>query len=45
MCLMQIGRSFRSFTFTLLEIDQELGDGKIFEFYEVFKTCDAEAST
>jgi hypothetical protein len=43
MCLMQIGRSFRSFT--LLEIDQELGDGKISEFYEVFKTRATDVST
>lgn len=43
--LMQIGKSFRSFTFTLFEVDQELGDRKIFEFHEAFKRCAADAST
>jgi hypothetical protein len=40
--LMTIGKAFRSFSFSLLEIDQELGKGKIFEFFEVFRECAAK---
>jgi hypothetical protein len=37
--LMTIGRRFRSFSFSLLEIDQELGKGKVFEFFDAFQEC------
>jgi len=37
--LMQLGKSFRSFSFSLWEIDSELGGDKIFTFYDTFRKC------
>ena len=37
--LMQLGKRFPSFSFTLLEIDNQLGGDRIFEFHETFKEC------
>jgi len=37
--LMTVGQAFRSFSFTILEIDQNLAGPRIFEFYDVFREC------
>ena len=37
--LMTLGRAFRNFSFTILEIDQKLASQRIFEFYDVFRQC------
>jgi len=37
--LMNIGRAFPSFSFSLYEIDSFLADKKIYEFYEIFREC------
>ena len=37
--LMRIGQSFQDFTFTIFEVDPALAQGRIFEFYDVFKEC------
>jgi hypothetical protein len=37
--LMRIGRSFADFTFSIFEVDPALAQGRIFEFYDVFKEC------
>jgi hypothetical protein len=37
--LMTVGRAFRSFSFTILEIDQKLAGQRIFEFYDLFRQC------
>jgi len=37
--LMRVGRSFPDFTFSLFEVDPALAQGRIFEFYEVFREC------
>ena len=35
--LMAAGSRFPRFTFSLLELDQELAEGKVFEFHEAFQ--------
>ena len=37
--LMRAGRAFRSFTFSIFEVDPALAAGKINEFHEVFRRC------
>ncbi|MEW6359872.1 MAG: hypothetical protein AB1696_26280 [Planctomycetota bacterium] len=37
--LMRIGKGFKSFSFTLWEIDPFLGEDRIFEFYDTFRQC------
>ena len=37
--LMSLGKSFPSFSFSLLEVDQTLGKDKIFAFVELFEQC------
>jgi hypothetical protein len=37
--LMRVGRSFADFTFSIFEVDPALAQGRIFEFYELFKEC------
>jgi len=37
--LMKQGKAFPSFSFTVLEIDSEFGNDRIFPFYEVFRQC------
>ena len=37
--LMRIGRRFPDFTFSIFEVDPALAQGRIFEFYDVFKEC------
>jgi len=37
--LMRVGRAFADFTFSIFEVDPALAQGRIFEFYEVFKEC------
>lgn len=41
--LMRVGRRFSAFSFSLYEIDPALGGDKIFEFYEIFQSCAAQA--
>jgi hypothetical protein len=41
--LMRAGQAFPRFTFSLLELDAELADGKVFELYEEFRRA-AEAA-
>ncbi|MHB9076790.1 MAG: uroporphyrinogen decarboxylase family protein [Pirellulaceae bacterium] len=43
--LMEVGRRFPSFSFTLLEIDTKLGDDLIFSFYETFRQCAMDAGS
>lgn len=37
--LMRIGRRFPDFTFSIFEVDPALAQGRIFEFYDVFREC------
>lgn len=37
--IMIAGKAFKSFSFTLYEIDSYLAGGKIFEFYDIFRKC------
>ena len=37
--LMRIGRAFADFTFSIFEVDPALAQGRIFEFYDVFREC------
>jgi hypothetical protein len=37
--LMQAGRRFRAFSFTLLEVDAKLGEDLIFAFCDTFQQC------
>jgi hypothetical protein len=37
--LMGLGKRFREFSFTLLEIDTQLGGDLIFDFHETFRQC------
>jgi len=39
MRLMSYRKRFRSMLFTLWEIDSQLGNGKIFDIYQIFKEC------
>jgi len=43
--LMELGKRFPAFSFTLLEIDAKLGDNLIFSFHETFRRCAVEASS
>ena len=36
---MKLGKCFPSFSFSLLEIDTQLGDDTIWEFHETFQEC------
>ncbi|HUV09138.1 MAG TPA: hypothetical protein VMX75_15495 [Spirochaetia bacterium] len=42
--IMEIGLSFSSFTFSMYHIDSRLAQGRIFEFYDIFKICAEEIS-
>ena len=42
--LMQLGRRFRAFSFTLLEVDAKLGEDLIFAFHDTFQQCAATAT-
>ncbi len=42
--LMDHGKRFPSFAFTLLEIDSKLGDDRLFEFHETFRECASRIS-
>ncbi len=42
--LMAAGARFPRFSFSILEVDEELARGKVFEFHEVFRECAEEAS-
>ena len=42
--LMQVGKRFRAFSFTLLEVDEKLGADLIFAFYDTFQQCARDAS-
>jgi hypothetical protein len=42
--LMQAGRAFKRFTFSIFEVDPALAAGKIYEFTEVFRQCAETAS-
>ncbi len=37
--LMELGKSFPAFSFTLLEIDTKLGGDPLFEFHDIFREC------
>ena len=37
--LMGLGKRFPAFSFTLLEIDTQLGGDLIFDFHETFRQC------
>ena len=37
--IMKVAGLFQSFTFAIYDIDTFLGEQKIFEFYDVFRTC------
>ena len=37
--LMRIGRAFADFTFSIFEVDPTLAQGRIFEFYDIFREC------
>ncbi len=37
--LMELGKSFPAFSFTLLEIDTKLGGDLLFEFHDTFREC------
>ena len=37
--IMRAGRRFRSFTFSIFEVDPALAAGKIHEFHEMFRRC------
>ena len=37
--LMELGKSFPAFSFTLLEIDTKLGGDLLFEFHDLFREC------
>jgi hypothetical protein len=37
--LMELGKRFRAFSFTLLEVDSRLGGDVLFEFHETFRRC------
>jgi hypothetical protein len=42
--LMAVGKRFPRFSFTLLEIDQNLGENRaIFELFEIFRKCESSA--
>ncbi len=42
--LMQVGKRFPAFSFTLLEVDEALGGDRIFAFCRVFEQCAGDAS-
>ena len=37
--LMDLGKCFPAFSFSLLEIDARLGDDRVFAFHETFRKC------
>jgi len=37
--IMTLGSAFRSFAFSVFEIDPVLAQGRIFEFYDIFRDC------
>ncbi len=37
--LLRLGRRLRSFSFSLYDVDTELGGDRLFEFFEVFRRC------
>jgi hypothetical protein len=41
---MKAGSRFPRFSFSLLEVDDELAREKVFEFHEVFRRCAGEDS-
>jgi hypothetical protein len=42
--LMEIGKQFRRFSFTCLEMDEKLDGEAMVAFYETFRQCASEAS-